>query len=371
MKVLVNALRKLRGGNATYVRKLVAGLGARDDVDLVVIVDQESQDEWRSIAPRARCVAVRTWPHPLGLVSERVRLKQELSRQVPDVFHSPATLLPLWRPSCATVVTVHDLNFCEFTQGWAKDFYKKRIYAYSVKHADGIIAVSSFTARQLRKYFPEGANKAQIIWEGQDYSLQQKGCRRRADGRKGRYIVSFGHWRHKNAQAAIHVLRKVLYSGRDLNLLVLGEGRYIERTLKPLASSMGVSEHVEFLGHVSDGRLKELYTGASALVFMSMFEGFGLPAIEAMATGCPAVVSDRGALPEITGGYACVVGVSEYEEAADYIKALLDSDEYRESEGQKVRKYASQLTWSKAIGETVDLYIRMTQQLRVNNHFGG
>ena len=378
LRVLVNAMRTGVGaqGNAVYTRELVRGLGALAGVDLHVLAPSDQDGVWKRLAPHSTIHTVILAPHPLGLMSERRALKRICAITRPEVFHSPNTLLPLWRPSCVTVVTVHDLGFRSLPQGALKGLYKSAIYRYSALRADALIAVSHHTEATLLHHYPVTRGRVRVIWNGHPYSVDWRpgqpllGQQRCVGGFKP-YLLTFAHHRHKNAEAAVRVLQVVRRSGLDVRLKVLGGNSAGVTALTRLADGLGLSNCIDLLGYLEgDRELEELYSGASALIFLSRYEGFGLPVLEAMALGCPVVVSDRGSLPEIASGLGCVVDPDNYELAAVYVLRLLHEPEWALTQRSMAKLHASQWTWKRSVSDTLALYreLKRESQLREYLH---
>ena len=126
--------------------------------------------------------------------------------------------------------------------------------------------------------------------------------------------------------------------------------------LYPLAEQLGLMKAVEFLGYVGEGELSDLYENAVALIFMSRYEGFGLPALEAMAAGCPVIVSDRASLPEVVNDFGFVVGLDDWKAAAEYVTKLVARPDWASSIQKRGVDYASRWTWTEMVDRTLDIY---------------
>ncbi len=359
MKVLFNALRPLQltsGGNRVYTTELMRRLSRYDDIDLIIISSIENKAWIDEIAPTATIRVTKLKSHLQGLPSERKALIKAVAIEHPDIVHSPVTLLPLWRPACPTVVTIHDLSFFDIPQGVLKGLYKRLIYKYTTNNADIIITISKFSEQMIIKHYPKTDGHIRVIWHGQKISEQPQSSHHKNNASNKPYLITFGHWPHKNVEAAVHVFNSVRNYGKDIRLKIVGVGKYIDDVIYPLTVSLGISEYVDLLGEVADKELADLYRGATSLVFLSKYEGFGLPVIEAMASGCPAIVSDQGSLPEIAGKLGLIVGANDYQSASTYIIRLLENPDWAQSERNKAYEYASALTWDKSVKETVDVY---------------
>ena len=357
MKIFLNALRETPGGNETYTTEIIRRISCFEDIELVVAAREQDCRKWKRVAPSGTIRTGRVMTYPLSVLSERRILKNLVDLERPDIFHSPTTLLPLWRPACATVVTIHDLNFLVLPQSFLKKLYKKIIYTYTARSADAIIAVSRFTMDALTTDFPSSSDRVHVIWEGHGIT-NRPSTKRLREAQAEPYLLTFGNWPHKNVEGALRVLRAVRASGTPVSLKVIGKGAYLDDVIRPLAKSLQLTHCVKLLGVVSEEKLIELYKGAAALVFLSNYEGFGLPVLEAMALGCPVIVSDRGALPEVVGEHGHVVGIEGYESAARYIRCILEDPSWAKSWRKKIMDYAGDLTWDSTVEKTVKVYRR-------------
>lgn len=165
---------------------------------------------------------------------------------------------------------------------------------------------------------------------------------------------------HKNVESTIAALsvlkarRSILGQELSLSLVIAGSDPLgYAYHLRNIAGKLGVSEHVVFLGHVPYERLSLLYRNAKALVFLSLCESFGLPVLEAMASGCPVVCSNVSSLPEIAGDAAVLVDPKDPAKVADAIEALLKDEEHRRNVIAMGRSRAREFSWRRAALQTL------------------
>jgi glycosyltransferase involved in cell wall biosynthesis len=136
-------------------------------------------------------------------------------------------------------------------------------------------------------------------------------------------------------------------------LKIAGTGLYIKDKVIPYIEHSGAAEYVDLLGFVSDGSLISLYRNASALIFLSKYEGFGLPVLEAMSLSCPVIVSSSGALPELVGEAGFVVDGDQFAPALQYFARLQRANEFKENEIAKGIQRAANYSWSIAANKIV------------------
>jgi glycosyltransferase involved in cell wall biosynthesis len=278
------ALRALAEGGA----RLVA-LGRREDL--------------LAACPGLECEVVELAARPYD-----PREQLAIARAVPrcDLFFSPhvtTTALPV--RAGRRIAAIHDVfhlsDSADF--GPAERTYSRFIYATAMRVSDAILTVSEFTRGELARRFPGSASKIRVIPNGVDPAAFFRDPARPRAG-IGRYALFVGNLKpHKNLGAAVEALRAAGQGG--LRLAVVGAEGGFRHGLGEEAARLRRDPSALFLGEVDDVELRRLYSHAEFLVFPSMYEGFGLPLVEAMACGCPAVCSDIPALRE-TGGAAAL-----------------------------------------------------------------
>ena len=243
-----------------------------------------------------------------------------------DVLWVPAHTLPVLRnPKIQTVVTIHGLEYQWLPEykNWLQRWYLPLSTFYAAKYADRLIAVSQFTANQLIEQLHTNKNKIKVIHEGTTSSraesrdpstmaslgARQVGMTMKRYGLQSKkYILFVGSIQpRKNLVALIEAFSLVAKDLPDLKLVIAGGVGWLAEEVLRAPSRFGVQEKVVFSGRVSDLELKALYLGALIYVQPSITEGFGLPVLEAMASGVPVISSDGGALKEVVGSAGLVV----------------------------------------------------------------
>jgi glycosyltransferase involved in cell wall biosynthesis len=265
------------------------------------------------------------WPRRLLWDSaiERARL---------DVVFSPAGLAPLVR-SCAAVVTIHDLLF-EHEPGYFSPpllALLKREIPRSVAASDRVVAVSEWTRRDLTATYGIPADRIHVVQQAVrsvfSQTLERGEVRRvlKILGIQPPYILTLSnHAPHKNTVFAIRAFAQWIRNNKSAKhrLVVAGGGPSPQAPTDLAAEikSLGIEDRVSLIGRVDETYLAALYGGADLFLFPSLFEGWGLPPLESIAMGTPAVVSDRGALPEAVDGAAVILPVG-----ADALDAWVDA----------------------------------------------
>ncbi len=275
-----------------------------------------------------------------------------------DVFFSPAYSCPL-ALSVPRVTAVHDLSFFSQPQDFTlRDAFRRRLLTtLGVGVSRGILACSEFTRRELRARFPAAADRVSHIPLGPDDDLPPSPSReeaRRRLGVSGPYLITVGAV--LNRRCLPELLRAVARLARrhpGVVLDVVGENRtHPVLDLPGLVASLGLARRVRLSGFVEEAGLADRYAAADGGVFLSEYEGFGLPALEAAARGVPLVVSRNPSLGEIFGSAALVVGSRDESAVARALHRVLWEPGLRESLAGAGRELAGRYSWDRTAALT-------------------
>jgi glycosyltransferase involved in cell wall biosynthesis len=304
------------GGTQTHARELVRALAQHGTLDYRVYASD--------LAPEAggdlRTVVVPEFPagrSRLGRVAGLARatiadgkLRRVLDRDAAAAFHFPLTVM-LPRVGAPATTTLHDLQHEAYPQFFSRPqlAYRRHIYGRSVGSSRLVIAVSEHVRADLVERLGYPVERVRVIHHGVDHE------RFTPDGRPREPFLLYpaNWWPHKNHELLLEAFASVRRERPELRLVLTGSDH-----------PAGLPEAVTSLGRVSDERLVELYRSAAALVFPSLYEGFGLPPLEAMACGCPVAVSRAAALPEVCGEAAVYFDPTSADGIAQGIVEVLD-----------------------------------------------
>ncbi len=350
----VSALaRKERTGVSRYVLSLVEALGLVDPVDRFLLCYRLSR------LRRLR------WFHRDRRPNFRTRVFQEglapfLARGV-DVFHGPDARIPrLGR--VPLVATVHDV-FSLDSEEWADEGFrerKRKAYADLAARARFLIFVSSHSRDRFLARYPVEWSRIRVVPEGVDptFGCVDSGMALSIRARlrlPPEYLLFVGQISaRKNAVRVLEAFARLPASAPPL--LLAGPRKHGWEEVRDAHSRLGLGERARFLGHVAEGDLAVLYGRARALVFPSLDEGFGLPVLEAFASGTPVLASTAGALPETTGGAALLVDPTDVDAIADGMRRLLEDEVLRRDLVAWGRTRAADLTWEAAARRTLAVY---------------
>ncbi|HET7625642.1 MAG TPA: glycosyltransferase family 1 protein [Verrucomicrobiae bacterium] len=287
-----------------------------------------------------------------------------------DVLHAPSYRRMLARKPCPLVATIHDLAPFRVAKkyDWKRMFYGRVIARQLARRQDEIIAISENTARDLVQFFGLAREKISVIYNGLEHDRFFPGSREQAkteiaaryDLRKPffLYIARLEH-PGKNHVRLISSFNEFKSATRSNWQLVFGGSDWTgAEAIHAAIKKSPFATDIRSLGFVANDELPNLYRAADVFVFPSLYEGFGLPPIEAMACGCPVISSTRGSLGEIVGNAAAIVNPENVSEIAAQLAALSSDEKLRERLRKAGFSRAAQFDWRNAARETLRVYER-------------
>jgi glycosyltransferase involved in cell wall biosynthesis len=286
------------------------------------------------------------------------------------IDHAYGHLLHSLDPS-RTVVTFHDAIGWKPRNEQPSDFdgshgqsLIQRFNLAGLRKAAAVICVSEASRKDFVAYTSYPLERIQVIPEGVDtcfFESAYEDDKRRLGLAQGRYLLHVGHTRfYKNIPALFQVLAILTKSlGLDVKLLKVGEAFAPEQ--EKIADRLGVRDHVVHLGFVEARLLPVVYRCADVLLFPSWDEGFGLPVLEAMASGVPVVASNRGSLPEVVGDAGILAEPDDYGTMAKSIAAILERPSLRSELREAGLRRARRFTWEETARRTLGVYKKLYQ----------
>jgi len=302
----------------------------------------------------------RRWCHrPPGLP---VRWHQEglwPPRPPADLVHGTDVRVPAWRRA-ARVATIHDV-FSLVGGDWFPPDYRERkvaLYRRAARLCHRLIAVSEATKRDFLAHVDAPPERIRVVAEGVDPAFAPAGeaavaalARRR--GLPARYLLYLGSIdRRKNVGRLVAAYAASRARG-TLPLVLAGGPGFGHEAIRAGAERLGLARDLVWLGYVDDAELPALYSGAAAFLFPTLYEGFGLPILEAMACGAPVLAADRGAAPETAGGHAVLADPEDEAALAAGIEAVLGRDD---AAREAARAHAARFTWEACARGTLAVY---------------
>lgn len=349
-------------GLGRYARELIRRLPALAPGADFVIIKRPVISEPLSTAPNVtEAVLPGLLDHPANLLSapgiDRLRL---------DLYHSLHHFLPPGLRAPRVVMTLHDLIWVEhaeltFSGRWAwpkaraNQVYGTATMWHALRRADHIIAISAHSRDRAIARFHIPADRFTVIHHGVDHEgAPDAGTPRPEPPRP--FLLSLGNSKpYKNLPTLLRAFAAVLATHPALELVIVGRGDSLPE-LRRLSLQLGVDHGVTYTGMIDDAEVHALMRAARALVFPSLIEGFGFPAVEAMAAGCPVVTSDIPVMREIVGDAALLAPPTDPEALAAAIRRVVDDGALREDLRNRGTAQALTLRWDEAARQTAAVY---------------
>ena len=353
-----------RGGIAGYVAHLLPALAAIDP-ETPYRVLRHRRDETRT-EPGSNFRRATVWT-PCHHRLERWALGLEAARLGLDLLHSPDFIPPAFGAR-HFVITIHDLNFLyypEFLTAESRRYYIDQI-EWTVERADHILADSEATRQDIVRLLGVAPEKVTTVHLAADAAYRPLPAAEVAPVLE-RYQLPPGYLLfvgtlepRKNVPGLLSAYRSLLDQGVTEAPLVLVGGRgWLYEEIFQQVEALRLEDRVRFHHGVPDGDLPALYNGAAVLVTPSFYEGFGLPALEAMACGTPVVVADRGSLPEVVGAAGVLVDPEEIESIATGLATVLGDPDQQRRLREAGLAQAATFSWERTARETQAVYRRV------------
>ena len=291
-----------------------------------------------------------------------------LWRDRPALYWGPAHRLPLFVPSdVPCVVTVHDLCWakCPRSMRRVTRWLDRWLMGRAVGRASAVIAVSRATAEDLSRLYPHAREKTFVVYEGGSIPSPRRAQKRpdRSRNDEGHFLFVGTFEPRKNLQRLISAYATALKHEQNLPSLVLVGGLgWGGVDVERMIAELDLGEKVRCLGRVSDDHLQRLYSDAVALVMPSLYEGFGLPLVEAMAYGKPLLTSSVASMPEIAGDAAVLVDPLAVDSIADGLLTLARDAELRQRLGAAALARAAEFDWAQAGRQTLSIFMHVARR---------
>jgi glycosyltransferase involved in cell wall biosynthesis len=358
------------GGTETYARSLISALAGEDgDAEYVVFVNAEAADMDVEPAPnfrRVRC-RVRASRRPLRYAWEQLVLPLQVVRHRLDVLHSLGYVGPLACP-CRHAVTIHDLNYLRHTHGMPDS--RRRALRFFVGHgarrADHVLTVSEFARGEIVGELGIPPERVTVTYNAPRTAARGEGSRdarsgsdiARRYGLPSRYALAFtSQSAHKNIDRLIDAFG--LLAPSIPHALVLVGHEPAGSTLRARVAAAGLGDRVVFTGYVPDEHVLPLLGGADLFVFPSLYEGFGIPVLDAQSVGVPVACSSAGSLPEVAGPGALLFDPWQVDAIARAIQMCLADGALRDRLRRAGSANVARFSWEATARATVGVYRRL------------
>jgi glycosyltransferase involved in cell wall biosynthesis len=354
-------------GAGRYVLELATALTRRDDVDLSLVTRRGDGARWRAIG-KADVVEVAPSSRPVRLAWEQVALPRVLREAGVDVHHAPHYTMP-GRARVPKVVTVHDMTFFDHPE-WherTKGPFFRRAIRVAAKRADALVCVSAVTADRLRvrldpqapvHVIPHGVDRSRFRPDaagGDAAALDALGVR-------PPYVAFLGTLEpRKDVPALVGAFDRIAATHTELTLLIAGLDGWGAKDVTDAIARAAHGARIRRVGYVPDDAVPALLRQAAAVAYPSLDEGFGLPALEALACGAALVTTEDTAMAEVTGDAAVLIPPGDSDALGDALAALVaggpDVDRLRTG-GPEV---ASHYTWERSAAAHAEVYRSVVQ----------
>jgi glycosyltransferase involved in cell wall biosynthesis len=364
VRIAIDA-RKLRDyGIGTYIRNLLRHLSRLDrTTEYVLICRPEDGDLAATLGSNFRSVLE---PAPAYSLQEQFKIPLDLRRERANLFHAPHYVLPPLTP-CRSVVTIHDcihLRFPQYLPSRAAHAYARGSLWAATHQADRILTVSEASKKDILDYFHVPESKIDVIYNAIDERFNEPPAPDEIERVKERYqlndpfVLYAGNIKpHKNLERlieAFHMFRRPAFE--HVRLLIIGDEITKYATLRRAVHRLKLHKHVRFFGFVPDQTLAALYRLAAVFVFPSLYEGFGLPPLEAMASGAPVITSNVSSLPEVVGDAALLIDPYDPEAIADAMRRVFSDEALRQQLKERGHIRARHFSWDRSVRRVHEIY---------------
>ncbi len=310
------------------------------------------------------------WLHRIWFRA-RLPLPVELFAGAADLYHATDFILPPTR-ACATVLTVHDLTFERDPDSAVPSLLRflKRVVPASARAATHVIADSRSTANDLSELYQIAPGKISVIYSGVDTRFsptassasEMAALREKYQLGDAPFVLTVGTLqKRKNHLGLVRAFARIAAVHPETRLVVSGGVGWLYEEVSAEVVKLGLQARVRFAGYVDDADLPALYRAARVFAFPSLYEGFGIPPLEAMASGVPVVSSNTSSLPEVVGDAALTVEPRDIDALAAALGRALVDEAWRATAIDRGIARARTFTWERAGRELLAVYDRALQ----------
>lgn len=362
------------GGIETYARQLVSCLQEVDSMnEYTIICSAGNREAFPVRAANFRQVVLgsetgKAVPGFFGKAMSAGFRRLDLARVTRglDLVHYFMNFVPKLRPEALSAVTIVDIQHEYFPEffGERELALRRKLFGHTVRAADHIMAISEFTRATLMEKLGVPGEKITAVHLGYDDGafrpLERAAVEefRRSRGLPQEFLLypaaTWPHKNHANLLRALSVMKGKHGFGGRLVLTGIKKGSHGE--LLELAGKLGLGDDVQYLGYLSYEELPLLYNAAALMVYPSVFEGFGIPLIEAFGSGLPVACSNTTSLPEVAGGAAALFDPNDPNDMASKIMSVLADRRLRDELAEKGLRRAKDFTWKRTAEKTRDVY---------------
>jgi len=366
VKVAIDARKLHDFGIGTYIRNLLRHLARIDrENEYVLLCHEPDMGVAAQLGSNFRAVLE---PSANYSIREQFHVPWVLMREKPDVFHAPHYVLPV-AIRCRSVVTIHDcihLMFPQYLPSRLALQYARTSIALAARRAARVMTVSESSKRDILRFVDVKPEKIDVIYNAYDERFTIEPREEDVVRVRERYqlhdefVLYAGNVKpHKNLERLIEAFHIVRNRGLDhLKLVLIGDEISKYAALRRAVHQHQLHKYVRFLGYLPEETLAVMYRLAGVFVFPSLYEGFGLPPLEAMASGTPVVTSNVSSLPEVAGDAAVLVDPYDARAIAEGIYRVLTDETLRRDLRKKGVARAGMFSWETSVRRVHKIYMQ-------------
>jgi glycosyltransferase involved in cell wall biosynthesis len=362
--IVTNCIDEEHPSYTVYTHNLVKGLNVLDKDNEYFLVHHTKSDLDVYSFNKDTLIPLPSFKPASGLIWRYFSLKNGLRKLDLDIAHDPRGVgVFAFDQPCKKVVTIHDLSSMAFPSINPGGFLAHRLFGKrTVEKCEKIITVSEFTKSEVIKYLKCPADKIEVIYNGKDDKFKVLGQKEIAGLRK-KYNLDFPFilfvgvlQPRKNVPALIKAYASLKKRGIKHKLVIAGGKGWKYDDIFKTVKDLELQKDVIFTGSIPKDDLPILYNAADVFVFPSVYEGFGIPPLEAMACGVPVITSKTTSLPEVVGDAGLLIDPQDISALADAIYRVLDDSDQRSDMIKKGLERAKRFSWERCAKETLSVY---------------
>lgn len=307
----------------------------------------------------------------LRLFWEHIALYYELKKQNITIFHGPAFFTPLWKPKgCKYVITVHDITFKKYSEGFtlATRLYYTALFPRSLHLADVIITDSISTKNDLIESYGINSEKIQVVYLGiseeflkKVHSVDPKKVIAKYNLPEKYFLFTGVLSPRKNLLTILDAFKAIKEKYKAYKLVIVGRPGWLYQEIFEKVTALSLNNDVLFIDYVPEHELPFFYRNATIFLFPSLYEGFGLPILEAMASGCAVITSNVSSMPEVAGDAALYVNPTKKEELIHAMKTIINNKDVQRQLQKKGFSQIKKFSWEKTARETAAVYTKLLE----------
>ncbi len=349
-----------QGGNETYIKELLKAISEIEHSDFKFLIFLSRNILIPSFLLKKNFKICRVSKNSFLRFMFELPFKTHINKL--DLIHTQYHLP--FMISCPGIITVHDISFLRFPEFFPKHLFLKFkiFFPYSIKKSVKIITCSEFSKKEIINFYKVEPEKIVVIYYGVSENFKPIEIKEnilKKYGIKKPFILTVSNLQpRKNLNRLIKAYLYLLKNKENFSysLVIVGRKLWLYKEIFEEAKRLGFKDRIVFTDYIPEEDLIYLYNLAEVFVYPSLYEGFGLPVLEAMACGCPVITSNLSSLPEICEKAAILVNPYDIEEIANAIKEVISNANLRNFLKKEGLKQSKKFTWKKTAEETLKVY---------------